>query len=224
MLKILNNPGLQHLVENIFFNLDVEYLQICGLLNQSSKQIFDGPMFQEPMFWLNKFRYLSEENQNDWTNLMVQTEHYTFRRKYAIISYLRWNLNKEDIVDLPYYTNTNVQDNFKKKIKEIFQKRVSLDEDVKILKILAPLTYNVQTEFRSKIRESCEKKELEIVKILAPLTNNPNAPYEYGQTPIHIAAKNGHTEIVKILIPLTDNPIHWATRCGYTKFLSSRLL
>ena len=155
---------------------------------------------------------------------MVQTEHYTFRRKYAIISYLRWNLNKEGIVDLPYYTNTNVQDDFKKKIKEIFQKRVSLDEDVKILKILAPLTYNVQTEFRSKIRESCEKKELEIIKILAPLTNNPNAPYEYGQTPIHIAAKNGHTEIVKILAPLTNNPnapdrdgytpIHWAARMG----------
>ena len=111
MLNILNNPGLQHLVENIFFNLDVEHLQICGHLNQSSKLIFDGPMFQDPMYWLKQFKGLSIENQNDWANVM-QTLHDSFRRKYAIISYLRWNLNKEGIVDLSCYTNTNVQDNF----------------------------------------------------------------------------------------------------------------
>ena len=35
MLKILNNPGLQHLAENIFLNLDFEHLQMCQLLNQS---------------------------------------------------------------------------------------------------------------------------------------------------------------------------------------------
>ena len=36
--------------------------------------------------------------------------------------------------------------------------------------------------------------------------DNPNAPNKDGNTPIHEAAKNGHTEIVKILAPLTDNP------------------
>ena len=46
----------------------------------------------------------------------------------------------------------------------------------------------------------------EIVKFLAPLTNNPNAPDDYGYTPIFWAAYYGHTEIVKILIPLTRNP------------------
>ena len=44
-------------------------------------------------------------------------------------------------------------------------------------------------------REFCDK-DSEIVKILAPLTNNPNAPDEYGKTPIYWAARNGHTEIV----------------------------
>ena len=29
---------------------------------------------------------------------------------------------------------------------------------------------------------------------------------KYGWTPIHGAARNGHTEIVKILAPLMDNP------------------
>ena len=45
-----------------------------------------------------------------------------------------------------------------------------------------------------------------IVKILAPLTDNPNAPNDFGDTPIHWAAKFGHTEIVKILATSTENP------------------
>ena len=39
--KILNNPGLQHLAENIFDNLKYEDLEICRGINQSSKQILD---------------------------------------------------------------------------------------------------------------------------------------------------------------------------------------
>ena len=48
--RILNNPGLQHLAENIFANLNFEYLKICQGINQSSKQILDHPMFKERMF------------------------------------------------------------------------------------------------------------------------------------------------------------------------------
>ena len=172
---ILNNPGLQHLAENIFFNLDVEHLQICEHLNQSSKLIFDGPMFQDPMYWLKQFKGLSIENQNDWANVM-QTLHDSFRRKYAIISYLRWNLKKDYMVNLPCYSSSAVQEGFRSRIWEISQSQ------------------------ENKLIDEY------IVKILAPLTDNPNAPDNCGRTPIHWAALKGHTEIVKILAPLTDNP------------------
>ena len=56
--KILNNPGLQHLAENIFWNLDVEDLKICGQINQSCKQIM-----KNPMFWLKKFETLSKDKE-----------------------------------------------------------------------------------------------------------------------------------------------------------------
>merc|ERR1711953_1486229 len=49
--KILNNPGLAHLAENIFGNLTDEDAEICRDINQSSKQILDNPMF-----WLSKFK------------------------------------------------------------------------------------------------------------------------------------------------------------------------
>ena len=41
---------------------------------------------------------------------------------------------------------------------------------------------------------------------MAPLTKDPNAPTIHGETPIYVAACNGHTEIVNILVPLTENP------------------
>ena len=111
-------------------------------------------------------------------------------KKRAIIAYLQWNLKKfekpnavisqnlelEKMKNPPCYSNPDVQDNFKKRIWEACENVETSDEDI------------------------------EIVKILAPLTDNPNAPNKYGETPIQWAALMGYTEIVKILVPLTDNP------------------
>ena len=58
MEKIISNPGLQHLAEKVFLNLDVGDLKICGEINQSCKQILENPMF-----WLGKFKYLSTINR-----------------------------------------------------------------------------------------------------------------------------------------------------------------
>ena len=53
----------------------------------------------------------------------------------------------------------------------------------------------VQDDFRKKIWECCENlkwsdEDANIVKILAPLTDNPNAPNEFGKTPIHMVLSN----------------------------------
>ena len=45
MEKILDNPGVVHLAENIFGNLDDENIEVCGQINQSSKQIVTNPIF-----------------------------------------------------------------------------------------------------------------------------------------------------------------------------------
>ena len=91
--KILNNPGLVHLAENIFGNLDYEGIEIYRDINQSSQQILDNPLF-----WLRKFGQLSKENQKDWIKV-VQSVNNSEKEK-AIVSYLQWNLKKE-IEDLP---------------------------------------------------------------------------------------------------------------------------
>ena len=88
MEKIINNPGLQHLVEKVFFNLNVEELKICEQINQSCEQIL-----KNPMFWLKKFGSISKENQKDWIKVIKLVKNSD--KGIAIISYLQWNLKNE---------------------------------------------------------------------------------------------------------------------------------
>ena len=164
MESIINNLGLQHLAEKIFWNLDTEHLKICRLINLSCKQILENPIF-----WLKKFKKLSKENQTDWINAIKVVKNS--EEINAIISYLQWNL-KKDAVDLQCYSSLVVQDDFRKQIWKSCWKQESYDEN------------------------------MEIVKILAPLTDNPNAPNNTGWTPIHWAACYGHTEILMLQISL----------------------
>ena len=45
MEKILQNPGLIHLAEDIFKNLSDEAVEICRYINQSSREILDNVKF-----------------------------------------------------------------------------------------------------------------------------------------------------------------------------------
>ena len=38
MEKIIRNPGLQHLAEEVFWNLNVEDLKVCAQINQSANK------------------------------------------------------------------------------------------------------------------------------------------------------------------------------------------
>ena len=111
MEKILNNPGLVHLAENIFGNLADEDVEVCRDINQASKQILNNPIF-----WLRKFGSLSKENQRDWIKVIQSVKNSD--KGISIISYLQWNLKKEALVDLPCYTSPTIQKNFRKRIRE----------------------------------------------------------------------------------------------------------
>ena len=88
METIANNPGLQHLTEKVFWNLNVEDLKMCSQINQSCKQ-----MLENPMFWLNKFGELSKENQKDWIKILQSVKNSNHEE--IIIYYLKWNLPRD---------------------------------------------------------------------------------------------------------------------------------
>ena len=60
----LNNPGLHHVVEEIFWNLNFKDLKNCQKINQSSNQIL-----KNPLFWMKKLVRrggISKENEEEW--------------------------------------------------------------------------------------------------------------------------------------------------------------
>ena len=134
MEKIINNPGLQHLVEKVFWSLDYKNLKICAEINQSSQQTV-----KNPIFWLKKFKSFS----NDWIKV-IQSVKNTDKEKY-IISYLNWKFKQGIVEYLPCYTSLAVQDDFRKKIYEICTQLVSKllsTEDIEIVKLYVPLLDN----------------------------------------------------------------------------------
>merc|ERR1711894_181817 len=96
MEKILNNPGFVHLSENILWNLDHDVLEVCGQINESSKQILANPTF-----WIKKFTALSKENQKDWTKVIQSMKNSDKER--SIVAYLKWKLKNKAVEDLPCY-------------------------------------------------------------------------------------------------------------------------
>ena len=50
MENIINNPGLQHLAEKIFWNLNYNDLETCRLINGSCRKILDNPLFWIKIF------------------------------------------------------------------------------------------------------------------------------------------------------------------------------
>ena len=88
MEKIIKNPGLQHLAENVFLNLNYSDLKKCQLINQSTNQILD-----DPMFWIKELiqKGLSKENQNDW----IEAIQLNYEKKKYIAAYLKWNLKEK---------------------------------------------------------------------------------------------------------------------------------
>ena len=172
MEKIIN-PEMQHLAENIFLNLNYADLKKCQLMNQSTSQILDNPMY-----WMMNLAQagLSKIDQTDWIKA-IRSETNSEKKKH-IATYLRWNLKKKNFLNLPCYTKPAVQNHFRKKIQKICVQSRPTNEHTKIVKILAPLMNNPNApndDGETPIDWAAENGHTEIVKILAGFTDNPKA-------------------------------------------------
>ena len=82
MENIINNPGLQHLNENIFLNLNYEDLKKCQFINQSTKDIW-----KYPMFWIKwiKFKCIQESlTKSDGEKINISYLKCNFKRGMAL--------------------------------------------------------------------------------------------------------------------------------------------
>ena len=219
MENIIKNPGLQHIAENVFLNLNYEKLETCRLVNEFCKEILDNPMF-----WLKKFiqRGLSKKNQIDWMAAIQITPYYNLETN--ILNYLKQSSKNERVIDIPCHINEEILSEYSEKIMELkevvdnlimeqlYREIQSGNDDAVRFQILALFMDNYNALNRqvndggTPIHWAVLKGCKEIVKILVPFTDNLNAPNGFGGTPIYLAANYGYKEIVTILAPMTDNP------------------
>ena len=96
MENIIKNPGLQHLAEKVFWNLNYEEIVKCELINQKCYSILNNPLF-----WLGKFiqKGMSKKNQNEWMNAIRMTKDTDFE-KYVLLYLKRCGSKNKRVVDL----------------------------------------------------------------------------------------------------------------------------
>ena len=189
MEKIINNPGLQHIIENIFMNLDYKDLMVCQLVNKSCRQTLENPMFWLKMWRLR--RGLSKKNFADWSNAIQITRGRTNLEKNVPL-YIKRVIETGYFVDVPCYIDGEV---------------VEKSNEITFEEVLMNLYLNPAYE------DALKEKYPGFLQILAPLNENPNKyPSEIevytddNETPIYWAATNGHLEIIKVLAPIIKNP------------------
>ena len=226
---IMNTPGLQHIAENIFLNLNQKNYFTCQNVNTKWKKILESPFF-----WLKKcirqFGRSSEkiqEKQSQWLKLFQNLSDNPKLEKVAI-SYLMklCKRNKAEKFENPIHFAA--MQNFPEIVRIVAPQVknpnapnsngwtpihvATMAGHTEIIRILAPLANNLNFDaVRNNVQFSAmniavTNNHTEIVKILAEVMDNPNAPDSFGTTPIHYAVRNGNTEIIEILAPLSDNP------------------
>ena len=212
MDEIINTPGLQHIIEMIFFNLDFEDLMNCQLVNKAVRQILDQWIDVKPMSWLNKWRSnrgLSEKNKLDWTRALQMTKDTILRVNVAL--YIRNVIKIGHFVDVPCYIDNNVL----KKSTDISFEEALQQKNAGVLQILAPQALarrmvNVSNLKFFKVLQLSEDRpeslHVDVVKALAPLIENLNASDKIGITPIHHATYNRQLDVIRFLAPLTKTP------------------
>ena len=91
MENIINNPGLQHLEENIFLNLNYEDLKKCQFINQSTKDIW-----KYPMFWLKwiKLKCIQKSlTKSDEEKIKISYLKCNFKRGMALENIIGETIN-----------------------------------------------------------------------------------------------------------------------------------
>ena len=219
----LKSPGLQHIAENVFLNLNYKTLETCRHVNKLCKQILDNPMF-----WIKKFiqRGLSKNNQIKWSKAIQITKNTGLKKN--VLRYLKQCSKNERVVDIPCYINKGTllkYSNIINALRYLKKRHISKNKkSVDITRYFSSTTKEIIKKFKDdpnrllweeinqaagggKVKSVVSVGNTAKLQILSLFIDNYNAfnqKGKYGR--IYEAAIYGHTEIVRILAPLTDNP------------------
>ena len=178
--NVINNPGLQHLAENIFSYLNYQDITACQLINDSCNLIISNPRF-----WINKLVQMgmSIENKKDWITAIQMTKNTDFERNVYL--YLKRGFKNAKVVDCPCFIGKDIIELIQElPLSEIKgQGKSVLNESLKKIPPLnAPgciqiLAGTGAKSFRRIMFSAAEYGCLKVVQTLAFLMKKPNASY-----------------------------------------------
>ena len=188
--NIINNPGLQHLAENIFSYLNYKDLESCQHINTSSKLILANPRF-----WLNRFiqKGMSKKNQIDWIKAFQLIQNEDLKRKALL--YLKNILQKgRKLVDIPcYILDSSI----------LLRKKRSTYNSIKNDRLEALYYRYNAVNFGGSIPGA-----IQILPADNEIKKNPRSFKSiYWMARIMcLAAKRGHFDVIQSLSSIMDNP------------------
>ena len=164
----INTPGLKHLAENIFLNMNYQEIQACGRLNVSF-QIFADQLMENPSFLLKSIILggMSKKNETDWTEIIQKTKGTKFEE--IVLLYLK---SKTYIQSFDFDVPSII-----KKVMDGNTTYIHYIHEI-VYPILAPLTDNPNApniNGVTPIQVAAQNGFTEIVNFLSSLTNNLNA-------------------------------------------------
>ena len=176
----INTPGLEHLAENIFLNMNYQEIKACRRLSVSF-QIFADQLMENPSFLLKSIILggMSKKNETDWTEIIQRTKGTKFEE--IVLLYLK---SKTYIQSFDFDVPSII-----KKVMDGNLSIVSQDYYIhEIVKILDPTNYpNILHRYKDILRTPISWAALywhtKILQILIPLTDNPDAPDNHESTP-----------------------------------------
>ena len=227
METLTKTPGLQHISEDIFRNLDKKSFLNCRLVNQAWKGILDMPIF-----CLKNF--ISLEVVENWIYLSQQIEDEHIAREFRLVlTKMEKSSQINPLQKVIHLGNVGKYPDVMKFIIEhekpystirIIDSYYGFEIDCTPMHMAAwygftqsvqrikdkydsPIDYiETSEDGRNPIHFAAVYGHLEIVKNLAKFADVPNAPDNNGTTPIHYAALEGHLEIVEFLTKFTECP------------------
>ena len=206
--KIINNPGLQHITEEIFINLDFNDIIACQLINKSCKVILNNPMF-----WLKKWRLrggLSKKNETVWIKAIQKTRNTNMAQNVDL--YFKKIIKlKNHIMDVQCYIDSIVIENFSDIMEDINNDiadviRIGQYSDEKSLEDA------VEQIIFWKYENAFKLKNAGFLQLLVPLMKNLKSlthiwdPKFGERSAIFNAVRSGNFEVFSALAPFLENP------------------
>ena len=164
---LTKNPGLQHVAEEIFMNLDHNDVIKSKTVNQYWYRILVNPTF-----WLKKClrnRFLSEECKMEWTKLIQTLKTQIYKEKVT-------NCLMKTHGFCTFNVSYNGCDQYMK-LDETPLDSAYYNKDLKLIEYILKSNLTSSSKINEMIHKSIEDKKWSVLEKLVAFADDPNLPY-----------------------------------------------